>query len=1178
MKKVQTMQMTKWKAFIGGGDILRRGMCNRENYGGYLAIALEKPGDPSGGMYIDDYYIPPEDISVDVYKTRYFIRHNTSAISILGELEIVKKHGYGHITINKTNDYVIKLEPWAPHFHTWISVNAGACYDKNRFVYDAESTQWKEADWQENQMDFSYDIYVEPDPFMPLKVTEAQFEDTAFRSLSPVVLRDREVAMSKDDIMVVSCAEKIDLPRERRECEIRSVFPQKAHFQFNLLGKGFHGAYMDSGEQVYAIRGEYYDPAFQKLTLAGLHRLEPLKGSRSFHEAGNLDIYGLVSMNPIVADQENHLYDKPGRESSDDIYSLILTAMDKDLRDTYYGKEPPELSPAVREIYNGDAEAPGFYKSLQLPMLAGAVGKSDSRSPYAGQINTLRANCVMRTACTDNVVYKRQSDLLYRAHFLESFGSMKAYLEDQKNHDHTEDIRRGIEVLRTYYRDMYGNSQDPQSAENLNMLLVQLDGLEHWAVRRKLYWAFMLYYYLEKTYIPKLLLKMCDGTLSENVSVEIKNFSALFQMLEGAGNPEGVSFNKAFMDTVATAQLGAILPQMMDYQAHFSEFHEVFEAVLGEFVKRYQDSGDAEIRERVVELEQILQDRAMAQDVFDALSGAMSVSGTGASWTLIMTNFESLARQKIPLMSAKGISMMGISFACFLIGKAIWQGSFDSMTTQEQVSFISTCAGLVGSVTYFVVRNGIRLYYVWNDISGAGNCVRVLIGSSKMMPEVNAAIARLQSSAADFFLGEGAQTGGKMGTILRVFGRNATKFACATVGAVFAVITLVTTALELHSARTSLELAGDSLFIASSSFQIIALGMNFALAALEVTEGVLPVLCAGVGALGALAAVAGLVIMAVILFTQSDPPDPTEKLVKEHLQPAGLAMPSGCAVEYISVQADSADGNIGGYSLGTKEGSRYLCVDQAGQAGALKMADMDYSGNVIWCLEADRNGRARIYTIVDRKDGGNGVRYLFFTSGEHILRCGGLPEEPGKLEDGSYDPDDVKRYEAELEGYYWESECKEYEKEDGIVTKAVFSFRSALPGNHFYLDLSGNHPGLSSREMEVQCRARRLGVSSLEYDPEPFRMITGQKDQCASVYFKNRKIPDAVWTADLDSDLPLRFQEMKESNYVCLVQDNEAELTPMSRDITVKASVQRDGKTIENRCDVRLEIVDGTWD
>ncbi len=57
---------------------------------------------------------------VDVYKTRYFIRHSTSAISILGELEIVKKHGYGHITVNKTNDYVIKLEPRAPHFHTWL--------------------------------------------------------------------------------------------------------------------------------------------------------------------------------------------------------------------------------------------------------------------------------------------------------------------------------------------------------------------------------------------------------------------------------------------------------------------------------------------------------------------------------------------------------------------------------------------------------------------------------------------------------------------------------------------------------------------------------------------------------------------------------------------------------------------------------------------------------------------------------------------------------------------------------------------------------------------------------------------------------------------------------------------------------------------------------------------------
>ena len=55
-----------------------------------------------------------------MYKTRDFIRHSTSAISILGELEIVKKHGYGHITVNKTNDYVIKLEPRAPHFHTWL--------------------------------------------------------------------------------------------------------------------------------------------------------------------------------------------------------------------------------------------------------------------------------------------------------------------------------------------------------------------------------------------------------------------------------------------------------------------------------------------------------------------------------------------------------------------------------------------------------------------------------------------------------------------------------------------------------------------------------------------------------------------------------------------------------------------------------------------------------------------------------------------------------------------------------------------------------------------------------------------------------------------------------------------------------------------------------------------------
>lgn len=1140
-----------------------------------LILCFEDFGKKDGGIYIDNYYIPPESIKIDLFNKKYYIRHKENDVDIRAELQVVGGEGHAHITVNN-KDYIVELQPWALPFKTKISINAGVTYDKTlrKFNIDTNSAAWKNANWKEGELEFAYDVYDDKDPVMPLKKIETQFKDLKFTDLAPMenTSSDR-VVMSRENVLTMQFTnlDSSILPEERKDNDIKTVFPSYAEFYFDELGSKFYGAYYDCNNNIYAIQGEFISDfkADSSLALHSFKKVIPLTNKiTSISAESNLDIYGLIAMNPIVTDENNNRYDAPGKESMDDFYKIILNYMDDDLRKKYYGEQAPALNSVVRSIAEDSKDAKDFYKELQVPFLASSLGKMTG-SDYVKQINTMRAEYKLKSICANSNVYKRQSDKLYRYHFIQKYGDMQKYLDDQKYGNYDQKIKDGIKYIKSTYVKKFGDSTEESVQNNLKEILEDLDKLEKWGVNQKLYWAFNLYYYLMKTYIPMLEMKMLSGTLAQSVSEEIKNYSALFEMLEGnVTNPDQITFGSAFMDALRVSLLTSVIPQMADYPNMFEDFSEVYYEILNQFCKDHVNSGDEAIREATIEIQSQLQNREVCEKYLDALKSAIAVSGAGSSWKVIINNFEKIAGSKIQGYVAGFASIIALSYAASIIGMVFIQKSYKEMTVSEKVYFFGACSAfLVGGILY--IGLGIaKVCVVWHSLSGFWDACKMFLGVGEVANRAAVAIDGLTSSTAKFFLKESTSLESRVSSniVVRLFG-NTFKAVIGTIGAVLSIVSIITTSLAIKNDKTSLEIAMDSLLLASSCLQLVAIVGNFALSAFAITAGVLPALCTAVGALAFVAAVAGFIIGIVIMTTQK-PDDPFEDFVLETLSGTNLRMEYECALEYISTEAMKGSTAVNGISFFNKAENKALALNED---NSISLKEFDYSNNMVWSLSTDENGDSYIYTTHYIND--DTVEAVYLTVEDNKLKSVPSPKYPERKGDGRYDQKEIEEYNKQMEKLKWSGDCTcKAEKEGSIVKKSTFYLKHNTSNKFLNLD---NEVSLGDSKTDITIKSERIAVSDIVCSPNPFEALVYGKSQYVMTYFKSISIPDAVWRVSPDLMPGFNFYVDKDTNVAYIKQDDTAELKPCENQIfTILADVPVEGKTITNSCKLSISIAD----
>ena len=148
------------------------------------------------------------------------------------------------------------------------------------------------------------------------------------------------------------------------------------------------------------------------------------------------------------------------------------------------------------------------------------------------------------------------------------------------------------------------------------------------------------------------------------------------------------------------------------------------------------------------------------------------------------------------------------------------------------------------------------------------------------------------------------------------FGRNLDEFLATRVAAIFAVVNIVLSAIQLAKSDTPLEKAMNALFLASGVLELISAvgGWTLSLVAVE-SEATLATVFGLAAALGVAAAIAGCIILIVMIATHKDPPTPLENFVSHQAADAGYRMKEGVDIDYFQVTKVNGEADTIGIAI-----------------------------------------------------------------------------------------------------------------------------------------------------------------------------------------------------------------------------------------------------------------------
>ena len=311
--------------------------------------------------------------------------------------------------------------------------------------------------------------------------------------------------------------------------------------------------------------------------------------------------------------------------------------------------------------------------------------------------NRPRADLLLKTIPTDDPIYKRHAEKLYRMRFLQKFPDLQQYLQDQKS-DKGADITKIGNVLKENLKKKSAELQgvNPTYNQQLQTALNDIDNLCKFAIEKNLYWAFRFFYWIQLVSLPNWYGQFTSGHMGPGVQINIKNFCAVFQILENnIVNPHGKSFTETFNEVLRLFQMTSIIPQMVDLEGNLGDVDSIIQECLQTFYEQFKTSTDPKLVENVQNTLVWLQQKALRKMFLETISSSLILSNAGTSWSTAIAHVnQRIAMQQEIAVQFKnvqsGIGWMVSLTAIALIALPLIPGTggFKALSDQEKSQFI----------------------------------------------------------------------------------------------------------------------------------------------------------------------------------------------------------------------------------------------------------------------------------------------------------------------------------------------------------------------------------------------------------------------------------------------------------------------------------------------------------
>lgn len=675
----------------------------------------------------------------------------------------------------------------------------------------------------------------------------------------------------------------------------------------------------------------------------------------------------LLSMTQFTKDPKTEKWgDTFQLQAMGDFYDILQYYMDPSLRSKFVSAAPPQLDPIVAGIATtpgaDGANAATWYRALSVPYLVNALSMS-SMDADAKKLNADRARAWMKSEVAKASVYQAQSPLLYRNRWLKQWPETATFIADQANNQ----AKYNPMIDQDYLAWKAQIEATVPDATQRQEVMKAVDAAVA-AGKNGMYWAYWLF---RKATQPAdlMLLKAISisGTAADGTAYtrRVQTNCALLNVLD----PSGV-FVHQYVSVIEMFQVGNVLPTLLDYSANPDEYIYAVTEILQAFVAQYVNSSDPQMRQAAQELQAAINAKQIA-NIVQALAGlAESFSGV-YGWEQLAARFEANLPKIVNKAFLGAAKLIAVGITCagitgFVFGVQAWS----QLKDEERAAVIAGAVASFIQIASPLIRRGAALAGLFSaDELSVSSLWGVLKGT-----DLAAAESKLTNGIAGWLVRTGRRPlveSEMFGNIFReeenlnlaqkALGRNLDEFIGTRLGAMFAVVNIVLSAIALASSEDDYETAENSLFLAAGVLELFAAGGNIAISLGIETIGMLEITAVipGLQVLAVAAAIAGIVLMIVEM--QRKPPDPIAEFAAHQAASVGMYMPDNAAID--SFQVYQAPGQPQRLGVGLEWAGQDSSWLQMNADGTTALGPNTEDFRTAFYMEVDAQGYVRLSTL-----------------------------------------------------------------------------------------------------------------------------------------------------------------------------------------------------------------------